>query len=178
MTFSGASESDQESIISMSTAGSDHMEEEEIDESLLDDNEEEPADGAEKDKEMETCNTGKDDSTKEVAHNAGSVGSLATSFMLNVTVGSNDIFAQPKIDSRATSVVGSSHAGKLSALVSASLETKFLKLPSQSQTPDAAEDLVDKLSQLGLIKDDIVYLDLLSNLVYLGTDQDGIPKKM
>ena len=148
MTFSGASESDQESIIRMSTAGSDHMEEEEIDESILDDN------------------------------NAGSVGSLATSFMLNVSVGSNDIFAQPKIDSRATSVVGSSHAGKLSALVSASLETKFLKLPSQSQTPDAAEDLVDKLSQLGLIKDDIVYLDLLSNLVYLGTDQDGIPKKM
>ena len=45
VTFSGASESDQESIISMSTAGSDHMEEEEIDESLLDDNEEEPADG-------------------------------------------------------------------------------------------------------------------------------------
>ena len=148
VTFSGASESDQESIIRMSTAGSDHMEEEEIDESILDDN------------------------------NAGSVGSLATSFMLNVSVGSNDIFAQPKIDSRATSVVGSSHAGKLSALVSASLETKFLKLPSQSQTPDAAEDLVDKLSQLGLIKDDIVYLDLLSNLVYLGTDQDGNPKKM
>ena len=52
MTFSDASESDQQSIISMSTAGSDHMEEEEIDESLLDDNEEEPADGAEKDKEM------------------------------------------------------------------------------------------------------------------------------
>ena len=70
-------------------------------------------------------------------------------------------------------VVGSSHAGKLSALVSASLETKFLKLPTQSQTPDAAEDLADKLSQLGLTKDDIVYLDLLSNLVYLGTDQDG-----
>ena len=150
VTFSGASESDQESIIRMSTAGSDHMEEEEIDESILDDN------------------------------NAGSVGSLATSFMLNVCAGSNDIFvfAQPEIDSCATSVVGSSHAGKLSALVSASLETKFLKLPSQSQTPDAAEDLVDKLSQLGLTKDDIVYLDLLSNLVYLGTDQDGIPKKM
>ena len=148
VTFSGASESDQESIIRMSTAGSDHMEEEEIDESILDDN------------------------------NAGSVGSLATSFMLNVSLCSNDIFAQPKIDSRAASVVGSCHAGKLSALVLASLETKFLKLPSQSQTPDAAEDLVDKLSQLGLTKDDIVYLDLLSNLVYLGTDQDGIPKKM
>ena len=103
MTFSGASESDQESIISMSTAGSDHMEEEEINESLLDDNEEESADGAEKDKEMETSTTGKDESTKEVAHNAGSVGSLATSFMLNVTVGSNDVFAQPKIDSCATS---------------------------------------------------------------------------
>ena len=39
--------------------------------------------------------------------------------------------------------------------------------------PDAAEDLADKLSQLALTKNDIVYLDLLSNLVYLGTDQDG-----
>ena len=36
VTFSGASESDQESII-MSTAGSEHMDEEEIAESLLDD---------------------------------------------------------------------------------------------------------------------------------------------
>ena len=121
-----------------------------------------------------------DTSTDDISHDGkrSCVDSLTTSLTLNITVCSNYIFAHPKIDSRATSVVGSSHAGKLSALVSASLETKFLKLPSQSQTPDAAEDLVDKLSQLGLIKDDIVYLDLLSNLVYLGTDQDGIPKNM
>ena len=102
VTFSGASESDQESII-MSTAGSEHMDEEEIDESLLDDNEEEAAEGAKKDKEMAASSTGNDDSTKEVVHNAGSVGSLATSFMLNVTVGSNEVFAPPKIDSRSTS---------------------------------------------------------------------------
>ena len=52
---------------------------------------------------MAASSTGNNDSTKEVAHNAGSVGSLATSFMLNVTVGSNDVFAPPKIDSRSTS---------------------------------------------------------------------------
>ena len=68
--------------------------------------------------------------------------------------------------------VGSSHASKLSALVSASLVTKFLKLLHQSQTLDA-EDLVDKLGQLGLTKDNVVYLDLISNLVYLDTNQDG-----
>ena len=102
MNFSGASESDQES--SMSTAGSENMEEEEeIDESLLDDNEEEMAEGGEEDKETGASSTGKDDSTKELAHNAGSVGSLATSFMKNVTVGSNDVFITPKADSRATS---------------------------------------------------------------------------
>ena len=69
----------------------------------MDDSEEESAEGAEKDKEMAATSTGKDDSTKEFAHNAGSVGSLATSFMLNVTVGSNDVFAPPKIDSCSTS---------------------------------------------------------------------------
>ena len=68
--------------------------------------------------------------------------------------------------------VGSSHASKLSALVSASLVTKFLKLLHQSQTLDA-EDLADKLGQLGLTKDNVVYLDLISNLVYLDTNQDG-----
>ena len=38
---------------------------------------------------------------------------------------------------------------------------------------EAAEDLADKLGQLGLTKDDVIYLDLISNLVFLGTDQDG-----
>ena len=57
--------------------------------------------------------------------------------------------------------------------MSASLETKFLKLPTQSQMLDVAKDLAGKLNQLGLTKDDVVYLDLISNLVYLGTEQDG-----
>ena len=70
-------------------------------------------------------------------------------------------------------VVGASHAGKLSALLAASLETKFLKLPQQSQTPDAAEDLADELRSMELTGNDVVYLDLLSNQVYLGTDDDG-----
>ena len=66
-------------------------------------------------------------------------------------------------------VIGSSHAGKLSALQAASLETMFLKLPLQSQTSEAAEDLADRLRQFELNKSDIVYLDLLSNQVYLGS---------
>ena len=69
-------------------------------------------------------------------------------------------------------LIGSSHAGRLSTLLAASLETEFLKLPSQSQT-EAAEDLADKLLSLDLTNNDVVYLDLLSTLVYLGTDEDG-----
>ena len=38
---------------------------------------------------------------------------------------------------------------------------------------DVAKDLAGKLNQLGLTKDDVMYLDLISNLVYLGTEQDG-----
>ena len=55
-------------------------------------------------------------------------------------------------------LIGSSHAGKLSALLAASLETQFLKLPPQSQTPEAAEDLADKLLPLELTESGIVYL--------------------
>ena len=40
-------------------------------------------------------------------------------------------------------------------------------------TPDAAEDLADQIVLLGLGKDDIVYLDLLSNSAYMGTDAEG-----
>ena len=70
-------------------------------------------------------------------------------------------------------VVGASHACKLSALLAASLETKFLKLPTQSQTPDAAEDLADELRSFALTANNVVYLDLLSNQVYLGTNDNG-----
>ena len=45
-------------------------------------------------------------------------------------------------------VIGSSHAGKLSTLLAASLATKFLKHPLQSQTPEAAEDLADDIIRL------------------------------
>ena len=54
------------------------------------------------------------------------------------------------LDVKRLVVIGSSHAGKLSTLLTASLETQFLKLPSQSQTPEAAEDLADRLRELEL----------------------------
>ena len=63
------------------------------------------------------------------------------------------------LDGKRVVVVGASHAGKLSALLAASLETKFLKLPQQSQTPDAAEDLADELRSMELTGNDVVYLD-------------------
>ena len=39
-----------------------------------------------------------------------------------------------QLDGKRMVVIGSSHAGKLSALLGASMATQFLKLPPQSQT--------------------------------------------
>ena len=71
-------------------------------------------------------------------------------------------------------MVGSSHACKLSALVSASVETKFLQHPSQSQTTSPLEDLEGEIESLRLAKTDFVYFDLLSNQIFMGTNEDGM----
>ena len=57
-------------------------------------------------------------------------------------------FPMPELDGKRVVVIGSSHAGKLSTLLAASLATKFLKHPLQSQTPEAAEDLADDIIRL------------------------------
>ena len=80
VNFSGRPESDSVHH-NMSAAGSENMEEEEIHESILDENEEEAVMMAEKEAEA-----------------------LATTrnFLKSVTVGSNDVFATPKFDSHNT----------------------------------------------------------------------------
>ena len=63
----------------------------------------------------------------------------------------------------------------MSALLPASLGTKFLKLPAEPQTLDSASTICEKLSEIELKKGDFVYLDLLSNIIYTGTDEYQIP---
>ena len=59
-----------------------------------------------------------------------------------------------------TSMIGSSHTNRLSALVPAGLETEYVKLPSQSQTnvEQRIEQLAIALASLELTPGDFVYI--------------------
>ena len=61
------------------------------------------------------------------------------------------------------------------ALVSASIETVGFKLPNQSQTNAEQKilHLAKELSKLGLAKGDCVYIDALSNQLFMGSDEEG-----
>ena len=74
-------------------------------------------------------------------------------------------------------MIGSSHTNRLSALVPAGLETEYLKLPSQSQTnvEQRIEQLAMALASLELTPGDFVYIDALSNQIFMGSDEDGLP---
>ena len=74
-------------------------------------------------------------------------------------------------------MVGGSHTSRISALVSASIETICFKLPNQSQTNAEQKILLlaNELSKLGLAKGDCVYIDALSNQLFMGSDEDGLP---
>ena len=72
-------------------------------------------------------------------------------------------------------MVGGSHTSRLSALVSASLKTLCFKLPNQSQTNAESKiaGLAGDLAKLGFAKGDFVYIDNLSNQLFMGSDEDG-----
>ena len=71
-------------------------------------------------------------------------------------------------------LVGTLHTSRSSALLPASLETKFLRLPGQSQTKDGVGNILAAIDELKLIKGDFLYIDLLSNAIFMGTDEDGM----
>ena len=73
--------------------------EEEMDESLLDETEEKSVAKAATASARDSSNSNK---RKESCQSEGSVGSLATSFMKNVVVGSNEVFTAPKFTSHLT----------------------------------------------------------------------------
>ena len=98
VTFLGGMESNPAAVNTAET-GKDKMEEE-MDESLLDESEEEliartaasvnPVAGLNSNKPKESC------------HSEGSVGNLSISFMKNVVVGSNEVFTAPNSNSSLT----------------------------------------------------------------------------
>ena len=71
-------------------------------------------------------------------------------------------------------LVGASHTNRMSALIPASLETQFLKLPGQSQTNDGVGEILAAIEQGNLKKGDFLYMDLLSNVSFMGTNEDGL----
>ena len=74
-------------------------------------------------------------------------------------------------------MVGGSHTSRLSALVSASIETHRFKLLNQYQTNAKSKlvKLASDLAQLGLANGDFVYIDALSNQVFNGSNENGFP---
>ena len=68
---------------------------------------------------------------------------------------------EPKIQKLV--MIGGSHTSRLSALVSASIETTCFKLPNQSQTNAESKiaELAAELAKMGLVKGDFVYIDAL-----------------
>ena len=71
-------------------------------------------------------------------------------------------------------LVGALHNSHMLALIPASLETKFLLLPGQSQTKDGVGKILAAIEELNLQKGDFVYLDILSNASFMGTNEDGL----
>ena len=94
--FLGVMESNSATVDRAETAN--NKMEEEMDESLLDETEESVAKAATA-SARDSSNSNK---PKESCQSEGSVGSLATSFMKNVVVGSNEVFTVPKFTSHLT----------------------------------------------------------------------------
>ena len=95
--FLGVMESNSATVDRAETAN--NKMEEEMDESLLDETEEESVAKAATASARDSSNSNK---PKESCQSEGSVGSLATSFMKNVVVGSNEVFTVPKFTSHLT----------------------------------------------------------------------------
>ena len=72
-------------------------------------------------------------------------------------------------------MVGASHTAKIAALTRHSGTTEYIPLPGQLLSAESISSLEDKLTALSLGEGDILYLDLYSNTVYMGSDEFGMP---
>ena len=64
---------------------------------------------------------------------------------------------------------------KISALSRHSGSTEYIPLPGQPLSADAVSNLEEKVTLYNLGERDILYIDLFSNSIYMGSDDSGMP---
>ena len=67
---------------------------------------------------------------------------------------------------QASSIVGASHTTKNVSLARHGGVTEYITLPSQPLSSDVLANLEEKISILGLVEGDILYLVLFTNSIY------------
>jgi hypothetical protein len=79
------------------------------------------------------------------------------------------------IEKSRTELVGAPHMTRLAEEMGSNTIT--FAFPGLRPKEKMILDVTDKLAELNLNKKDTVVLDLLSNVVLMGTDQDGLPSE-
>ena len=96
--------------------------------------------------------------------------STASICLKSLTLSAAVAFQQLGLGVGRLTLVGGSHTSKIAALVRHSGITEYIPLPGQPLSSDAADSLEEKISSLDLGEGDILYLDLFSNTIFMGSD--------
>ena len=72
-------------------------------------------------------------------------------------------------------MMGGSHTAKIAALTRHSGTTEYIQLPGQLLSAEFVGNLEEKVGLLNLGEGDILYMDLYSNTIYMGSDEFGMP---
>ena len=72
-------------------------------------------------------------------------------------------------------MIGGSHTAKISALSRHSGTTEYIPLPGQPLSSDTVTNLEEKMGLYNLGEKDILYIDLFSNSIFMGSDDFGMP---
>jgi len=81
--------------------------------------------------------------------------------------------AAPRVElaERRVAILGASHAKRLSALAG---ESGIVLLPRWAPDTDTVREIVAEIAELKLTSNDILVVDIFSNMIYMGTDEDGL----
>ena len=72
-------------------------------------------------------------------------------------------------------MVGGLHTAKISALSRHSGSAEYIPLPGQPLSSDTVTNLEEKIGLYSLGEKDILYIDLFSNSIFMGSDDFGMP---
>ena len=72
-------------------------------------------------------------------------------------------------------MMGGSNTAKITALTRHSGTTEYIQLPGQLLSAEFVGNLEEKVGLLKLGEGDILYMDLYSNTIYMGSDEFGMP---